>query len=152
IAVVFDWVWWEFAQRNPQLRRPTVCLCDGQEALWQACAESIADEERVEILDLLHVTPRLWQAAKLLYGDRGEVLPFVRQRLTQVLEGKGETVIRSLRRLATARGLTGVKKQTLSRLWRYFAKNRQRMRYDAYLRAGYPIASGVIEGAYRHLI
>src|SRR5262249_28721631 len=29
IAVVFDWVWWEFAQRNPRLTRPTVCLCDG---------------------------------------------------------------------------------------------------------------------------
>ena len=153
IAVVFDWVWREFAQRNPRLTRPTVCLCDGQEALWQACAESVADEDRVEILDLLHVTPRLCQAAKLLYGDRGkEVLPFVRQRVTQVLEGKVETVIRSLRRLATARGLKGVKKQALSRLCRYLAKNRQRMRYDAYLRAGYPIASGVIEGACRHLI
>jgi hypothetical protein len=64
-------MWWEFAQRNPRLRRPTVCLCDGQEALWQACAEAVADEDRVEILDLLHVTPRLWQAAKLLYGDKG---------------------------------------------------------------------------------
>src|SRR5438105_14209324 len=31
-------------------------------------------------------------------------------------------------------------------------KNRQRMHYAEYLRAGYPIASGVIEGACRHLI
>src|SRR5206468_9628658 len=62
LALVFDWVWWEFAQRNPQLARPTVCLCDGQETLWQACADSVADDDRVEILDLLHVTPRLWQA------------------------------------------------------------------------------------------
>ena len=31
-------------------------------------------------------------------------------------------------------------------------KNRHRMRYDEYLRQGYPIASGVIEGACRHLI
>ena len=28
IEVVFDWLWWEFAQRNPQLKRPTVSLCD----------------------------------------------------------------------------------------------------------------------------
>ena len=53
IEVVFDWLWWEFAQRNPKLARPTICLCDGQEALWQACAHSIADDDRVEILDLL---------------------------------------------------------------------------------------------------
>jgi hypothetical protein len=153
IAVVSDWLWWEFAQRNPHLQRPTVCLCDGQEALWQACGEAIADPHRVDILELLHVTPRLWQAGKLLYGDKGkEVVPFVRQRVTQVLEGKVDTVIRSLRRLGVERGLKGAKKKALARIGGYLQKNRQRMRYDEYLRAGYPIASGVIEGACRHLI
>ena len=63
-----------------------------------------------------------------------------------------ESVIRSLRRLAADRGLNGVKKKAMRRLCRYFAKNRTRMRYDEYLREGYPIASGVIEGACRHLI
>jgi hypothetical protein len=153
IAVVFDWVWWEFAQRNPQLTRSTVCLCDGQETLWQACADAVVDNNRVDILDLLHVTPRLWAAAKLLYGDKSkEVLPFVRQRVTQVLEGKVESVIRTMRRLAKARGLPSVKKKALARICSYLHKNRQRMRYDEYLRQGYPIASGVIEGACRHLI
>jgi hypothetical protein len=153
IAVVSDWLWWEFAQRNPRLTRPTVCLCDGQEALWQACDTAVLDPNRVDILDLLHVTPRLWQAAKLLYGEKApEVVPFVRQRVTQVLEGKVETVLRSLRRLGVARSLKGAKKKALTRLCGYLWKNRQRMRYDEYLRAGYPIASGVIEGACRHLI
>jgi hypothetical protein len=153
IAVVFDWVWWEFAQRNPELTRSTVCLCDGQEALWQACADSVLDEDRVDVLDLLHVTPRLWAAAKLLYGEKSkEVLPFVRQRVTQVLEGKVETVIRTLRRLAQERSLPSAKKKALGRICSYLNKNRQRMRYDEYLRQGYPIASGVIEGACRHLI
>lgn len=152
-AVVFDWVWWEFAQRNPRLTRPTVCLCDGQESLWQACAESVLDDQRVEVLDLLHVTPRLWKAGKLLYGEKSkDVLPFVRQRVTQVLEGKVETVIRSLRRLAQERGLASAKKKALARICSYLNKNRQRMHYDEYLRQGYPIASGVIEGACRHLI
>jgi hypothetical protein len=153
IEVVFDWLWWEFAQRNPHLRRPTVCLCDGQEALWQACAGAIADAGRVEILDLLHVTPRLWQAAKLLDGAKGsEVLPFVRQRVTQVLQGKVASVIRGLRRLAGQRSLKGAKKKALARICGYLHKNRGRMRYEVYLREGYPIASGVIEGACRHLV
>jgi hypothetical protein len=153
IAVVFDWVWWEFAQRNPQLTRPTICLCDGQEALWQACADAVLDEGRVEILDLLHVTPRLWAAAKLLYGAKSkEVLPFVRQRVTQVLQGKVATVIRAMRRLAKERCLGAAKRKALSRICGYFNKHRARMRYHEYLRQGYPIASGVIEGACRHLI
>jgi hypothetical protein len=153
IAVVFDWLWWEFAQRNPRLARPTVCLCDGQEALWQACDDSVLDDDRVDILDLLHVTPRLWAAAKLLYGEKSkEVLPCVRQRVTQVLEGKVETVIRTFRRLAEERGLPSPKKKALGRICSYLNKNRHRMHYDEYLREGYPIASGVIEGACRHLI
>lgn len=153
IDVVFGWLQWEFAQRNPQCQRPTVHLCDGQEALWQACAAYLPDENAVQILDLLHVTPRLWEAAKLLYGERGtEVVPFVRQRLTQILSGQVETVLRGLRRLAAERGLSGAKKKALRRIGSYLSKNRGRMRYDEYLRAGYPIASGVIEGACRHLI
>jgi hypothetical protein len=153
IAVVFDWVWWEFAQRNPRLARPTVCLCDGQEALWQACADSVLDDHRIEILDLLHVTPRLWAAAKLLYGAKSHaVVPFVRQRVTQVLEGKVATVIRTMRRLAKERGVGAAKRKALGRICGYLHKHRRRMQYDEYLRQGYPIASGVIEGACRHLI
>lgn len=153
IAVVFDWVWWEFAQRNPHLTRPTICLCDGQKALWQACAEAVRDPNRVEILDLLHVTPRLWLAAKTLDGAKSSrVLPFVRQRVTQVLAGKVATVIGALRRLARERGLTAAARKVLSRICGYFQEHRARMRYDDYLREGYPIASGVIEGACRHLI
>ncbi|TWU29145.1 hypothetical protein Poly41_67170 [Novipirellula artificiosorum] len=34
----------------------------------------------------------------------------------------------------------------------YLEKNSDRMRYDEYLRRGYPIASGVIEGTCRHLV
>jgi hypothetical protein len=153
IAIVFDWLWWEFGQRNPQGQRPTVCLCDGQEALWDACDNAVQDAERVDILDLLHATPRLWKAAKLLYGESShDVVPFVRQRLTQVLEGKVETVIRTMRRLANERGLNAGKRKALRRICGYLHKNRTRMRYDEYLRRGYPIASGVIEGACRHLI
>src|SRR5205807_7397231 len=63
-----------------------------------------------------------------------------------------EGVIRTLRRRAAVRGLTGAKKKALARICGYLRKNRQRMRYDVYLRAGYPIASGVIEGACRHLV
>jgi hypothetical protein len=153
IAVVFDWLSWEEVKRNGEAQRPTVHLCDGQEALWEACAEYLPQEKAVSILDLLHVTPRLWKAAKLLYGERGgEVVPFVRQRLTQVLEGKVESVIRGMRRLATERRLGSGKKKALGQICRYLSKNRQRMRYDEYLRQGYPIASGVIEGACRHVI
>ena len=34
----------------------------------------------------------------------------------------------------------------------YLENNAERMRYHEYLQAGYPIATGVIEGACRHLV
>jgi hypothetical protein len=151
--MVFDWLLWEYVLRNPDSRRPTVYLCDGQETLWQACHEYLPDQNATEILDLLHVTPRLWQAAKLFCGEKSpQVVPFVRQRLTQVLQGKVATVVRGLRRLATEQKLSAAKRKVLRRICRYLHKNRQRMRYDEYLSKGYPIASGVIEGACRHVV
>ena len=153
IDMVFDWLLWEYVRRNPDSRRPTVYLCDGQETLWQACHEYLPDKNTTEILDLLHVTPRLWQAAKLFCGEKSpQVVPFVRQRLTQVLQGKVETVVRGLRRLATKQELSVAKRKVLRRICRYLGKNRHRMRYDEFLAKGYPIASGVIEGACRHVV
>lgn len=153
IAVVFDWLQWELAQRNPEQKRTTVHLHDGQDALWQARQDYLPDDNAVDILDLLHVTPRWWQAGKLLYGERSpEVVPFVRHRVKQILEGKVDTVIRGLRRLGSEGGLTGAKTKALRQICCYLSKNRTRMRYDEYLRQGYPIATGVIEGACRHLI
>ena len=151
MAVVFDWVGWEFAQRHPELTRPTVGWCDGPEALGRACADSVRDKDRIDVLDLLPVTPRLWAAAQLRYGEKSTaVLPLVRQRVTQVLDGKVETVIRTLRRRARERGLPRAKKTALGRICSYLNKNRHRMRYEEYLRPGYPIARGAIEGACRH--
>jgi len=153
IDMVFDWLLGEYVLRNADSRQPTVYLCDGQKTLWQARHEYLPDKNATEILDLLHVTPRLWQAAKLFFGEKSpQVVPFVRQRLTQVLQGRVETVVRGLRRLATKQKLSVAKSKVLKRICRYLGKNRQRMRYDEYLAQGYPIASGVIEGACRHVI
>ena len=103
--------------------------------------------------DLLHVTPRLWQAAHVFHEEGGpETEEFVRDRLLRVLQGEAAGVIRGLREMATKRGLKGAKKQTIRTVCAYLEANRERMRYDEYLKAGYPIATGVVEGACRHLI
>jgi hypothetical protein len=127
-------------------------LSDGQEALWQARREWLP-ERAVDILDLLHVTPRLWKAAHVFHAEGSdEAEAFVRERLLRVLEGKAAGVIRGLREMATKRGLTGTKKKAITVVCGYLQANLKRLRYDEYLRAGYPIASGVIEGACRHLV
>ena len=57
-----------------------------------------------------------------------------------------------MRRMASQRDLKGKDLKEMNTVCNYLENNAERMRYDEYLRAGYPIASGVIEGACRHVI
>jgi len=70
--------------------------------------------------------------------------------ILEICEVRG--VIMGLRRLGTTQKLKGDALKDLVRICNYLEKNADRMRYDEYLRRGYPIASGVIEGACRHLV
>jgi hypothetical protein len=152
-AVVYRWLLNEVAERNPRLEKEMVHLGDGQEALWQARRAHLPARNTTDILDVLHVTPRLWQAAHLFHqeGSR-EAEAFARERILRVLQGKVVSVVRGLRALGAKRGLIGAKKKALGKVCAYLKANAGRMRYDAYLAKGYPIASGVIEGACRHLV
>jgi hypothetical protein len=150
---VFDWLHDELARRNPGQKREMVYLMDGQESLWEARREHLPGENAVEVLDLLHVTPRLWQAAHLFYKERSaDAVAFVRERLDQVLHGRVRCVVSGLRQMGTKRGLRGAKAKRLGVLCGYLKKNACRMRYNVYLKKGYPIATGVIEGACRHYV
>jgi hypothetical protein len=159
LEAVFGWLQAEATARTPAPPadgtpappRERVLIMDGQEALWAAGRDHLNREGLVEVLDLLHVTPRLWRAAHLFHKEgTAEAAAFVRHRLGQVLNGQVDTVVRSLRQLGRALLATGRKK--LQTICRYLSGNAARMRYDEYLRKGYPIASGVIEGACRHYV
>jgi hypothetical protein len=138
-------------------RRPEqtlVHLCDGQHSLETDRAKYLPRDARtVDVLDLMHVLPRLWEAAHLFHTEGSqEASQFVRERLRHVLEGKAGRVVGGLRQMGTKQDLSGGKRSRLRRLCDYLKSNLHRMRYDQYLRAGYPIATGVIEGACRHVI
>jgi hypothetical protein len=149
---IFAWMTGEWFLRGRGAGRPLVFLADGQEALWQACDDWLP-ERVVGILDLLHVTPRLWKAAHVFHTEGSdEAEAFVRERIVRVLQGKAAGVIRGFREMATKRGLAGTSKRAITEVCAYLEQNLPRMRYDEYLAAGYPIASGAVEGACRHLV
>jgi hypothetical protein len=152
MGAVFGWMKAEMDKRGGPGPKEVVCVMDGQEALWEGMARHFG-EGVVEVLDLLHVTPRLWQAAHLFEKEGGaEAACFVRERLLRVLKGGSKGVVKGLRRLGTVRGLAGRKRKDLARICNYLEANEGRMRYGEHLKKGYPIASGVIEGACRHYV
>jgi hypothetical protein len=142
--------------------QPVVRLMDAQPSLWDAsdaCLEDFITQREtaeespvVDILDIIHVAGYVWKAAKAFYSHQEHQEAFAQDRLLRILRGEVSGVIKGMRRMASERGLRGPALKDVRMTCNYFTNNAQRMRYDAYLRAGYPIASGVIEGACRHVI
>jgi hypothetical protein len=69
-----------------------------------------------------------------------------------MLEGKVGYVIGLYKRMLVQRDLKGSKAKTVRETITYFTNNRQYMKYDEYLAVGYPIGTGVVEGACRHFV
>jgi hypothetical protein len=149
---VFSWLSQEVSTRSVDGARPVICLMDGEHKLWDRKRE-LLPENVVEVLDLWHVMDRLWGVATALHGsDKAAARDFVATRLRQILAGRVGRVIGGLRQTLTKRRLSKAVTDTIASTITYFSNNRDRMRYDECLREGYPIASGVIEGACRHVV
>jgi len=155
VETIFGWMAQEVDERTAAVQRPLILLMDGQESLWNAGLEYLPEQqfEVTEILDLLHAVSYVWQAARLFHPTGSSAaLRLVRKQVKRILSGKVDQVILSLRRMARRRGFSEGRLEDLERICGYFRNNAERMAYDEYLAAGYPIASGVIEGACRTVV
>ncbi|MGZ0165206.1 MAG: ISKra4 family transposase, partial [Planctomycetales bacterium] len=112
----------------------------------------------VEILDFWHFLERLRGVSKLLCNTDATAETFVKERLARVLDGDLGRVIGGLRQMlkkrrhGKKRPLSKKSRATIQSAITYFENNRSRMRYGDYLREGYPIASGIIEGSCRLVV
>jgi len=148
---IFSWFAEQVKVRNPGDQKRVVCVMDGERALWKKLLALVVAV--VCILDLFHVLERLWQAAHCFHPEGSEAAKeFVTDRLLRLLRGEVGYVIGGLKQMATKQKLRGSRARQLSAVIGYLQRNRRFMRYDEYLAAGYPIGSGVAEGACRHLV
>jgi hypothetical protein len=151
IAKMFD----EAQRRDPQQQRPWVVLVDGlnhQLALIEAEAQK-RDLDVVIIVDFIHVLEYLWKAAWCFFeeGDP-RIEQWVAERARAVLEGRSSHVAGGIRRKATCLGLSDAERKGVDACAKYLINKRPYIDYSDALRRGWPIATGVIEGACRHLI
>lgn len=149
IAEVFA----EAEQRDPAHDRRWVALVDGNATQIREIRQAAkrAGVEVTLVLDFIHVTEYLWAAAWDLFeeGDRAAET-WVRERQRHVLAGRASTVAAAMRRSATCRKLT--KRANVDKAASYLLAHADMLQYDQHLSAGLPIATGVIEGACRHLV
>jgi hypothetical protein len=128
-----------------------VALCDGCEALQTRITSHFPGY--VQILDFIHANEYLWDVANALFGeDDQKRLPWMIQHTRQVLSGETRAVIEEFRTLAAEPTTTTRQREQLNKTANYFERNLRYMDYATYLAHGWPIASGVIEGACRHFV
>jgi hypothetical protein len=128
-----------------------VALTDGAEALQQQLLARFP--KHTLVLDIIHATEYLWDAANALLGDtHRHRTAWVRSYLEALVAGQTEAVLTALEAEANDPTCTGTQRHAVRRTLGYYRRNRPYMHYDEYLAQGWPIGTGVIEGACRHLV
>jgi hypothetical protein len=135
------------ARRDPQHRKPLVVLLDGALGLWSLATKRFKPWKRVTfVLDIRHVVGSLWGAANALCGEEAKAgKHWVQHKLTERLRGQVGYVIGGLRQILTKRRLGKSVRETLAKVITCFHNHRRWMQYDAYLAAGLPVGTGVVE-------
>lgn len=128
-----------------------VALCDGCEALQSRIETQFPDFNL--ILDFIHANEYLWKVGNSLLGETNEQrTEWVANQTLQMLSGHTEQIIAEFRSLAQDAQSTAAQRKQLTKTANYFERNLPYMDYPTYLAKGWPIASGVIEGACRHFV
>ena len=155
IAAAYD----EADRRDPQRVRQRVFLVDGNKQQITAI-EAQARERSLKVpvlIDYIHVSGYLGKAAAALHPDDPVTAgQWADGQLLRVLHGRARAVAATLASVA-ARTRANPRKRGLDltamdKAVTYLTNNCQYMRYDKALEKGWPIATGMIEGACRFVI
>lgn len=131
--------------------RHTVALCDGCEALQSRIALHFPDF--TQVLDFIHADEYLWDVANSLLGETdSQRTEWMADQTLHMLSGHTQQLIADFRQLAQDTHTTSAQREQLHKAANYFERNLPYMDYPTYLARGWPIASGVIEGACRHFV
>jgi hypothetical protein len=154
-AAVIKRVFEEAERRDPKHRRTWVALVDGANHQIQRLKFE-AKKRRVKvtiIVDLVHVLQYLHNAAGCLYPDGDQAAEeWVHRQATRVLEGHATKVAGVIRRQATNAGLDPAHRKPADEAANYLTNKAPYLDYPTALNEGWPIATGIIEGACRHLV
>ena len=151
LKAVFD----EAERRDPSHTRAWVALVDGNNhQIDRVNAEAAARGVDVPVLiDFIHVLEYLWAAAWCFFAEGDPAAEdWVRDRALAVLDGHARAVAAGLRRRASTARLPTPKRKKADQAAKYLVNKADYLDYPTALAAGWPIATGVIEGACRHLV
>ena len=151
ITAMFD----EAEHRDPRHKKTWVALVDGNLTQLDTL-QKVADQRNIALLilvDFIHVAQYVWQAAVAFFpGNREKQDAWVLPRLLEILRGKATYVAGGMRRSATLQSMATAERKPADECADYLLHYAPFLGFDEALAAGLPIATGVVEGACRHLV
>ncbi|MFB8136506.1 ISKra4 family transposase [Streptomyces mirabilis] len=151
IADAFD----QAEARDPRHLRPWVVLVDGaRHQLDLITAETDRRGVTVHVLlDFVHVAEYVWAAAHAFHKPgTTEAEAWAADHLTAILAGHAARTAHAMTAQATRERLSTARRCAVDACHRYLTGHLDQLRYDTALASGWPIATGAVEGACRHLI
>lgn len=128
-----------------------IALCDGCEALQLRLLHHLPGFTL--LLDFIHASEYLWEVANALLGETNpQRIQWMAEKTLLMLSGKTAQLIADFRILCQLPETTAAQRKQIEKTANYFERNLPYMDYPTYLAKGWPIASGVIEGACRHFV
>jgi hypothetical protein len=153
-SVVIESLVSEAKSRDPKQKKEWVVLVDGQDYQIEEIKRSLKqfNVEAVIVLDIVHVIEYLWKAAHQFFEEGSwECEKWVESKLQQVLEQGGKKTAGSIR-MSAAKCLSKERNKIVEKTTTYLSERSAYTDYAFYLKKGYPIGTGVIEGACRYLV
>ena len=151
IAEMFN----EADRRDPERKLAWVALVDGNNhQIDRIKAEARKRKVKIPIVvDFIHVLEYLWSGCWCFFSEGDPAAErWVSDKARQVLDGRAGIVAAAIRRKATTLGLDANQRKNADRCADYLLAKRPYLDYPTALTTGSPIATGVIEGACRHLV
>ena len=144
-----DTLWQEALARGVTTARSVAVIGDGAPWIWEMAGHLFP--YAIQILDWYHLTQHLWTAAKVVHGEgTPATTALVHRWKAEMREGRSEGVEEDLRELVGAGKDDG--ENTLRRCADYLQTHQSRLRYHLFRADGWPIGSGVVEGACKHVV
>jgi len=138
-------------RRDGRHIRQRVALTDGAEALQDQMRQHLPNFTLV--LDIIHAVEHLWTAGTALFGETDpQRAEWVKLQTLDILSSRAACVIQRLEDQAQALSPASQAAKALRRVAGYLQRNRPFMDYARYLKNGWPIGTGVVEGTCRHLV
>jgi hypothetical protein len=145
----------EASRRDPGHQRTWIALADGNkdQIRWISDHATETGTDITVICDFIHVLEYLWAAAWCFFPEASpDAGPWVRGHAAAILDGRAPQAAAAIRAQAAAATLTKTKRKTASKTANYLDAKTPYLNYPQALANGWPISTGVIEGACRHLV